>query len=123
MLLFPALSQLLALAKRFPLLLPLLLDRLPSPQPCQSRTRLCHPCRQHGQSSASTSHLGGAMDRLLHLFRTSPEAAASPESVCTLRGVEPLQPSVPLPLARTHRQPHDRFLQRSRGWWDINSCF
>lgn len=123
MLLFSALSQLLTLAKRFPLLLPLLLDWLPCPQPCQSRTWLCHPCRQHSQSSASTSHLGGAMDRLLHLFRTSPEAATSPESVCSLRGVEPLQPSVPLPLARAHHQPYDRFLQRSRGWRDINSCY
>lgn len=121
MLLFAALSQLLSLAKHFPLLLPLLLDGLPRPQPCQSRTRSQHPRGQLGQSPASAGYLGRAVGRLLRLLGTSPEASAPPEPLRSLRGPKPIQPSVPLSLAWAHDQPCHRFLPRSRGRRDVGS--
>lgn len=121
-LLFVALYQLLALAKHLALLLSLLLDGLPRPQPHQSRPRPQHRCRQLGQPPASAGYLGRAVGRLLQLLRTSPEASASPEPLRSLRGLEPLQPSVPLPLAWAHHQSRNRFLPGGGGRRGVDSC-
>lgn len=116
----PPLSQLLALSRCHPLLLPVFLGWLPCSQSSQPWAGLYLSCRKHAQPSACTGHLGGAMGGFLHFLWTQTQATAPTESLRSLRCIEPLQPPVPMSVAWAHCDSHNRFFQRRRRWRDIH---